>query len=167
MHSELASQDYSPLVTLMTADYLLTARDLAGWPGKFAPISYETLLRASFKLIESGSFENEVLVRELNILKEIAKQHGLLELFNILMVKTKRKLVVKEDIYGFAITNSLRFEGTELGINNIFDASLATNFVYKFYNKISIRGMFDFIRNTLMIVVRSRNTRKQALPKIN
>jgi glycosyltransferase involved in cell wall biosynthesis len=167
MHAELASQEYSPLVTLMTADYLLTARDLAGWPGKFAPISYETLLRASFKLIESGSFENEVLVRELNILKEIAKQHGLLELFNKLMVKTKRKLVVKEDIYGFAITNSLRFEGTELGINNIFDASLATNFVYKFYNKISIRGMFDFIRNTLMIVVRSKHTRREALPKIN
>lgn len=167
MHAELASQEYSPLVTLMTADYLLTARDLDGWPGKFVPISYEKLLRASFKLIESGSFENEVLVRELNILKEIANQHGLLDLFNKLMAKTKRKVSVMEDVYGFAVTSSIRFEGTELGINNIFDACLATNFVYKFYNKISINGMFDLIRNTLMIVVRSKKIRRESLPRIN
>jgi hypothetical protein len=33
----------------MTADYLLTARDLPGWPGKFDPISFEALIRISFK----------------------------------------------------------------------------------------------------------------------
>ena len=82
MHAELASQQYSPLITLMTADYLLTAQDLPGWPGKFTPISFEALIRASFKFIEKSPIANEVLVRELNILKEIAKQHGLLDLFN-------------------------------------------------------------------------------------
>ncbi|MCU0414693.1 MAG: glycosyltransferase [Ignavibacteriaceae bacterium] len=166
MHAELASQEYSPLVTLMTADYLLTARDLNGWPGKFVPISYEALLRASFKLIENSSFENEVLVRELNILKEIARQHDLLELFNQLMVRTKRKVFLMEDVYGFVITNSIRFEGTELGINNIFDASLATNFVYNFYNKISINEIFLFIRNTLRIIIRNMKIRRESLPNI-
>jgi glycosyltransferase involved in cell wall biosynthesis len=166
MHVELASQEYSPLVTLMTADYLLTARDLNGWPGKFVPISYEALLRASFKLIENGSFENEVLVRELNILKEIAKQHNLIELFNQLMVKTKRKIIIMEDVYGFVITNSIRFEGTELGINNIFDASLATNFVYNFYNKTSINKIFLFIGNTLRILIRNKKIRRESLPNI-
>ena len=43
MHSQLASQQYSPLETLMTADYLLTAKDLPGWNGKFTPISFEAL----------------------------------------------------------------------------------------------------------------------------
>ncbi len=167
MHAELASQQYSPLETLMTADYLLTAKDLPGWPGKFKPISFETLIQASFKLIENGSFENEVLVRELNILKEIAKQHNLLELFNQLMVKTKRKVIIMEDVYGFVITNSIRFEGTELGINNIFDASLATNFVYNFYNKISIKEIFVFIRNTLRILIRNKKYRRESLPQIN
>ncbi|MEO5991266.1 MAG: glycosyltransferase family A protein, partial [Ferruginibacter sp.] len=47
MHADLASQQYSPLITLMTADFLLTAQDLPGWPGKFPPISFESLLRAS------------------------------------------------------------------------------------------------------------------------
>jgi glycosyltransferase involved in cell wall biosynthesis len=166
MHAELASQEYSPLVTLMAADYLLTARDLPGWPGKFDPISFEALLRASFKLIENGSYESDVLIRELHILKEIAIQHNLLELFNRLMVKTKRKVFIVDDVYGFVITNSIRFEGKELGINNIFDASLATNFVYNFYNKISFKEVFVLIRNTLKLIIRNKKYKREALPQI-
>jgi hypothetical protein len=167
MHAELASQQYSPLETLMTADYLLTAKDLPGWPGKFAPISFEALIRASFKFIEKSPIENEVLVRELNILKEIAKQHGLLDLFNQLLATTKRKVVRKEDVYGFVITHSIRFEGTELGINNIFDASLATNFLYNFYNKISFKEIIAFIRNTCRILIRKKKYKVEHLPNIN
>ncbi|WP_395626792.1 glycosyltransferase family 2 protein [Daejeonella sp.] len=167
MHAKLASQQYSPLVTLMTADYLLTAQDLPGWPGKFAPISFDALIRASFKLIETSPSENEVLIRELNILKEIAKQHNLLDLFDKLFSTTKRKVVRKEEVYGFVITNSIRFEGTELGINNIFDASLATNFIYNFYNKISFKEMISFIRNTCRIFFRNKIFKMENLPKIN
>ena len=166
MHVELASQEYSPLVTLMTADYLLTARDLPGWPGKFKSISFDTLLRASFKLVENSSFEGEVLIRELKILKEIAKQHNLLDLFNKLMINTKRKIFLVGDVYDFVITNSIRFEGSELGIHNIFDASLATNFVYQFYNKISISTVFDLFKNTIKILVRSKKYKRDHLPKI-
>jgi glycosyltransferase involved in cell wall biosynthesis len=167
MHIELASQQYSPLSTLMTADYLLTARDLPGWPGKFEPISFKELIIASFKLLGRRPFENEVLVRELNILKEIAKQHDLLDLFNQLLATTKRKVVTNKDVYGFIITNSIRFEGTEVGINNIFDASLATNFIYNFYNKISLKEIFTIIRNTLKILIRSKKYKVEHLPNIN
>jgi glycosyltransferase involved in cell wall biosynthesis len=167
MHTKLASQQYSPLVTLMSADYLLTAQDLPGWPGKFAPISFDALIRASFKLIEESSSENEVLIRELNILKEIAKQHDLLGLFNKLLTTTKRKVVRKKEVYGFVITNSIRFEGTELGINNIFDASLATNFIYNFYNKISFKEIIELVRNTIRIIIRNKTYRLEHLPKIN
>jgi len=167
MHPELASQPYSPLVTLMTADYLLTARDLAGWPGKFKPFSYESLLKASFKFLEKSTFENEVLVRELKILREIAKQHDLLNLFNSLLKTTKRKVVREKNVYGFVITNSIRFEGKELGINNIFDASLATNFVYNFYNKFSLKLFIELIRNTYKVLKRSRKYKIEYLPKID
>jgi len=167
MHAKLASQQYSPLVTLMSADYLLTAQDLPGWPGKFPPISFDALIRASFKLIEESSFENEVLTRELYILKEIAKQHALLDLFNQLLTTTKRKVVRKKEVYGFLITNSIRFEGRELGIENIFDASLATNFVYNFYNKISFKEIIFFIRNTCKILIRNKSYKVEHLPKIH
>jgi hypothetical protein len=164
MHAELASQQYSPLQTLMTADFLLTARDLPGWPGKFKPISFETLIRESFKLIETKPFENELLVRELNILKEIAKQHKLLDLFNDLLATTKRKVVKTEDVYGFLITRSVRFEGTELRIHNIFDAALATNFAYNFYNKISFKELIAFFKNTYRVLIRSKQYKQEHLP---
>jgi glycosyltransferase involved in cell wall biosynthesis len=166
MHSQLASQPYSPLVTLMTADYLLTARDLPGWPGKFAPFSFEGLLRASFKLIEGGTFENEVLVRELVILREIAVQHNLIHLFNKLMKDVKRRVYLKDEVYGFVITNSIRFEGKELGVKNIFDAALATNFVYQFYNKFSLKFMISLFKNTIKILLRSKKYKLEELPKI-
>ena len=167
MHVELASQQYSPLVTLMTADFLLTARDLPGWPGKFSPISFEALIRATFKLIEKTTHKNELLVRELNILKEIAKQHNLLNLFNELLLTTKRKVVNGGEIYGFMITNSIRFEGTELGIRNIYDASLAVNFLYNFYKKISFKEIVSLIKNTIRVIKRNKTYKVERLPDIN
>jgi glycosyltransferase involved in cell wall biosynthesis len=167
MHTELASQQYSPLVTLMSADYLLTAQDLPGWPGKFPPLSFEKLIKATFKLIEETSYENEVLVRELNILKEIAKQHDLMDLFNYLMSTTKRKVIINNEVYGFVITNSIRFEGTQLGIDNIFDASLATNFIYNFYNRITFKEILNFIKNTCRLIIRHKNYKLENLPNIN
>lgn len=167
MHAELASQPYSPLETLMTADYLLTARDLPGWPGKFEPFSFESLIRASFKFMETNNYENEVLVRELKILREIAKQHDLTELFNSLLKTTKRKVVREKNVYGFVITNSIRFEGTEFGINNIYDASLATNFVYNFYNKFSFKLFIELIKNTYKVLRRSKKYKIEYLPKID
>lgn len=167
MHEQLASQQYSPLATLMTADYLLTAQDLPGWPGKFVPISFRALICASFKLMEKSSFENEVLIRELKILKEIAIQHDLLDLYNQLLTTSKRRVVRKEHIYGFAITNLVRFEGTELGINNIFDASLATNFVYNFYNRITIKAFVVFIKNTFKVLIRTKSYKVEKFPNIN
>jgi glycosyltransferase involved in cell wall biosynthesis len=166
MHHLLASEAYSPLVTLMTADYLLTAYDLPGWPGKFKPISFERLIRASFKLMNGGTFENEVLVRELHILKAIANQHNLDHLFFNLLKKPQKKIFIMDEVYGFAITNSIRFEGTELGVENIYDASLATNFVYRFYNRLSLQFLLGGLINSLRIVLRNKFYRKVNLPQI-
>lgn len=167
MHPELASQQYSPLEPLMTADYLLTARDLPGWPGKFKAFSFESLIRASFKFMERSSFENDVLVRELLILKEIAKQHNLIALFDELLDSTPRKVVRESEVYGFVITNSIRFEGKAIGINNVFDAALATNFIYNSYNKLSLPNFYSFIKNMIRVVLRSRNYKIEKLPKID
>jgi len=167
MHSELASQPYSPLVTLMTADYLLSARDLPGWPGKFEPFTYDALIKASFEFIKTSKFENEVLIRELKILREIAKLHDLLNLFEHLLKNTTRKSVRVDNVYGFVITNSIRFEGTELGINNIFDASLVTNFIYNFYNKFSLKLFIELIKNTYKVLRRRKKYNIEYLPKID
>lgn len=167
MHRDLASQPYSPLVTLMTADYLLTAADLPGWPGKCYEISFENLLIQTFKLLEKGYFEDSVLYRELNILREIAKQHNLLLLYDELMHKTKRRVVKKTNIYGAAISHSYRFDGSKIGISNIFEASQAVNFISNIGEKLSIGSFFKIFINSVKIVIRSRAYKVEKLPQIN
>lgn len=168
MHHELASQPYSPLTTLMTADYLLTARDLPGWPGKFKMFTFESLLRASFDVMANNPFADDVLERELKILREIAKQHNLLDLYDELIKNTKRKVFEKNDSgYGFLITHSVRFEGSKICVNNIFDACLAVNFVFNCNRNISIKGFLNFIGNMFKLVTSHKKYQLKDFPNNN
>ena len=165
MHNKLASQPYSPLEPLMTADYLLTALDLPGWPGieKIEKFSFERLIRCTFKYLESREYDDEVLNRELLILEQIAKQHDLLNLYNSLLVSTKRK-IKKKRIYGFFIANFIQFEGTQIGINNIFDASLAVPFVFHFCQISPLTLFLKFLLNSYNIIKREFIYKKKSLP---
>jgi len=168
MHKELASQPYSPLYTLMTADYLLTARDLPGWPGKFEMFTWDNLIRKTFELLARNPFMNEVLVRELKILKEIAIQHNELELFNKLLKTTKRKLVPEPIVDGFLVTSNIyEFNGTEMGINNVFDAALASKFAYESCNSISYKNFIRWIKRSFMVLMNRRNYKIEYLPNID
>lgn len=167
MHKELASQPYSPLQTLMTADYLLTARDLPGWPGKFEMFKWEDLLRVTFSKFVHGKWENEVLVRELRILREIAKQHDLLPLFDELYKKTKRKVVRTSTFSGFIVTRqSVMFAGKEVNMENIYDASLACNFAYHAFNMMSIKEFFRVMKRSFKTIMNTRNYKVESLPEI-
>lgn len=168
MHKDLASQQYSPLITLMTADYLLTARDLPGWPGKFEMFTWEHLIRKTIGMLERNPFANEVLVRELRILREIAKQHDQLELFEELLKNTKRKLRKEVQIDGFFMTkNVFEFNGDELGIKNIFDASLAVKFAYEAYNQYSLKFFVQWIKRTIKVLINDRKYTSSKLPHID
>ena len=168
MHKELASQQYSPLITLMTADYLLTARDLPGWPGKFKMFKFDDLIKATFQMLVKNPFDNEVLVRELKILREIARQHDMLDLFNDLLRNTKRKLVRTDVFDGMVITpNSVMYEGSGLGIENIFDAAIATPFAYHQYQKVSLKGGIHVMKRMFRTLKNGFNYKVEYLPNIN
>lgn len=167
MHRELASQPYSPLVTLMTADYLLTAHDLPGWPGQMPEISFEHLLKKSFEYMANSFYDISLLPRELKILREIARQHDLMSLFESLMKNTKKKEIEHKYVSGLAVTNSIRFPAKDVGINNIYDASLATNFVYEFLGKFSFKQCGEIIINNIKIVNQKYGYHKKTnLPNI-
>ena len=168
MHKDLASQPYSPLITLMTADYLLTAHDLPGWPGKFDMFTPEHLIRTTFKFLARNRFERDTLKREIKILREIAIQHNLLGLFNELMESTERKTVKEISADGFLVTpNVFEFNGTELGVYNIFDASLATKFAYEAYNQFSIKFFLNWFKRSWKVYQNKRNYFKEKLPAID
>lgn len=167
MHKELASQPYSPLHTLMTADYLLTARDLPGWPGKFDMFEWEHLLRRTFSFLVRAQFSNEVLIREMKILKEIAIQHNKLDLFESLLKSTKRKLVKEGVVDGFVVTkNVFEFNASKMNINNIFDAALATRFAYEHCNSLSLKFLLSWIKQTLNVIINQFQYKKENLPQI-
>lgn len=166
MHRELASQPYSPLITLMTADYLLTARDLPGWPGRFNCFTFDFLLKKAFSQISSTPYDDDVLSRELIILRNIAKQHNLLDLYEKLYKETIRKKPLAKVRHGFAVTHSYRFNGTQLGINNIYDACLAVNFAYRFCNLMSPKFFLGAFLRTFKIVMDKYKYTKSKLPII-
>lgn len=168
MHEQLASQPYSPIVTLMTADYLLTAKDLPGWPARdFVEISFEKLLRETFSFISESYYANETLIRELRIIHTIAEQHNLLPLFSELYHSTKKIVPNGKLKKSFTITRSLRFEGKEIGVNNIFDASLAVPFIYNFASKFNIKRLIEGLYNGIFTLISMRKHTWESLPEID
>ena len=133
MHFELAEQPYSPLITLMTVDYLLTARDLPGWPGVFPEINFREVLIKAIKELSHGLYGEERICRELSILNKIAEKHGLGDFF-IDRVKHSKRYVKKTPFEGDGINTSAFFlDADKYKINDIFDASYAVQNIYQFY----------------------------------
>lgn len=168
MHAELASQPYSPFIELMSADYLLTARDLPGWPGKFEMFKFEDLIKACFKMLEKTPYENEVLIREMRIVREIAKQHGLLDLFNDLYVKTKRKITKQRKFQGFLLTPRTIIMGNEdIGINNVYEAAMVTPALYKLSHKVSSISLKDIVKRFIEIKKANNDYSLEGLPQLD
>ena len=168
MHKELASQPYSPLVTLMTADYLLTAKDLPGWPGAFDMFAWDELIKKTFDYMARVSYESETLVRELKILREIAVYHNELPLFERLQKETTRRLVTEYTPDGFIVTSNIfEFNGTDMGIHNIYDAAMATTFAFEACNQLSLRFFTSWIKRSWKVLRNSKKYREEKLPVID
>ena len=155
MHRELASQSYSPLITLMTLDYLLTARDLPGWPGSFPPINYRQVLQNGLKELAHGLYGEERIGRELRILNQIAEMHGLGEFFQGTVrrahQKKKRSFFVGSGINA----NSFLLDGFLYNLHNIFDAAYAAQNLYQAYSDLKLTSLVKIIARSLMFRFRA------------
>jgi hypothetical protein len=126
MHPELACQPYSPLITLMTADFLLHARDLPGWPGRVPAIDYDALLAKAIGELSHGLYSGDRLARELGILLNIAEQHGRAELFRRL-VRNGKRFAPKLPFSGSGMRpGQILFDGVSFGVHDIVDAAFFT-----------------------------------------
>ena len=149
MHQELASQPYSPLITLMTADYLMTARDLQKWDNTILGIDYKSLLQKSIIELSQGIYDEARIGRELKILKQIAIQHDLVDYFYMLVNKTKRKKT-RKPFKGDGISPKIVFSNaTLLGLDNIFDASYGAKIIYAQISRFNAKYFFKILYNSL------------------
>jgi len=124
MHAELASQPYSPLIPLMTADFLLTARDLPGWPGRFPALDMWRVLSKAVSELQDGTLAQERVGRELGILAAIADHHGLGARFRALVASSRRN--ARRALEGTAISPArVYIDADALGVRTVYDAAHA------------------------------------------
>jgi len=159
MHELLAFQPYSPLITLMTADYLLKARDLDGWPGVFPDLDFKNLLNKGFKELSDAFYSEDRIHRELDILMAIASRHGLMNYFNYLLKNTNRKKYHIREFRGISIgPRSLGIDSSFVKITNIRDASNASYTLYHLLQSLSIKIFFSMFYQTFKYLFKSRIT---------
>jgi hypothetical protein len=155
MHRELAEQPYSPLITLMTADYLLTAKDLPGWPGEFPTIDYRQVLTNGIKELAHGMYGDERISRELAILNQIAEKHGLGEFYREKVRGTNRHRK-RSHFEGTGINaRAFLLDADKYNIHNIFDASYAAQYLYQGYLDLSIASLGKIVFRSVMYRFRS------------
>jgi hypothetical protein len=147
MHKDLASQPYSPLITLMTVDYLLTARDLSGWVDLPFNIDYRDVIVKSIAELKNGLWSQDKLSREIKIVYEIAKFHNLETLFNQTLARGGRDL--RSPLTGNAISSKMIFiDSAHLGVKNIFDAAFAAYSAHNIFPNIGVGLIKSFILNS-------------------
>lgn len=138
MHRDLASQPYSPLIALMTADYLLTAKDLPGWPGQVPAIDFKNLLLRGLKELANGLYAADRVSRELVILHNIARHHGF-ESFFRQKVREMRRGRSRKPLEGNGIApTQVLLDCDMFQIQNIFDAAYVSNFLYQVQSKVTL-----------------------------
>jgi glycosyltransferase involved in cell wall biosynthesis len=148
MHSELCSQPYSPLISLMTADYLLTAKDLPGWPGGIPKINYQSLISKALAELEDGLFAEDRVSRELLIIYRIAEQHGLSEYFYKKLKVARRNK--RKTLEGNALSTRLIYlDANEYKIYNVFDAAYVANYFYQVGTKVSFLMFWEMCINSI------------------
>jgi glycosyltransferase involved in cell wall biosynthesis len=154
MHVDLGKQPYSPLISLMTADYLLTARDLPDWPGIFSSIDYRNVLLKSLEELKDGLFSEKRIARELKILYGVAEYHGLADFFLKKVREAKRNK--RETLEGSAISPSrLYLDAKQFGINNVFDASYVAHYWHQIVPKFTLSTFSKIITNSFAYRIKS------------
>jgi hypothetical protein len=149
MHPELASQPYSPLISVMTADYLLTARDLPGWPGQFPSIDFRNLLLKGIRELADGLYAEDRINRELGILHRIAKHHGM-ETFFLDRVKAARRYKFRKPYVGNGITPSQVLLDCQMyGIHDIFDAAYVAHYAQSLLHKTTLGTLGRVVKDSI------------------
>lgn len=155
MHRDLASQPYSPLITLMTVDYLLTAKDLPGWDGSFPPIDYRRVIARGLNELAHGFYGDERIGRELRILNQIATYHGLSDFFQK-MVRRSVRDPKRTPFEGSGINRSaLLLDGHDYNLHDIVDAAYAATYLHRAYSDTKPGALMKILCRSLVYRLRA------------
>jgi glycosyltransferase involved in cell wall biosynthesis len=129
MASQLGSTPYSPLISLMTADFIFQTDNIFHH-GCSKLINFDNLINRAVKELCLGSFSAAKIQREMEIIHEIAELHDRVGYLKLLCSKLRRK---GDPIFaGDMISpNFLIMDAPRRKIFNVYDAS---KFVFDYRN---------------------------------
>jgi glycosyltransferase involved in cell wall biosynthesis len=152
LHKKMGAVNYSPLISLMTADFLLMSNDI----NKTSyTIDFKNLIEKAFKELQDGLFSEDNLSRELVIIYNIAIKTDNLQLFKKLL-KTKRRnnrYVFEGD--GFS-PRQVYINANEHNVFNIFDASYFFHTTFNAKSRFKLRILFKAFFSSLKYAWASR-----------
>ncbi len=122
MHRDLGSAPYSPLITLMTADYLLRAVDLPGWQGT-SSVDYRRVISMAIRELSHGLYAPERVVREMEIIRTIAQYHKIDKIFLNSAIKIRKSNCNHPFRGDGSNMKSIFIDCAGHGINGILDAA--------------------------------------------
>lgn len=132
MHAKLGGQAYSPLIALMTADFLYMASDLKGWLHEQPQIVPSNMLNKALIELSHGIYSDSRMPRELEILKAISKHLDHESCYEGLLSKISKKKshlkFSKSGLNHYATFIDL----SDTGINNVYAASIAAQAIIQF-----------------------------------
>lgn len=138
MAAQLASAPYSPLIALMTADFIFQTDDIFKH-GRSAIISIESLIQKSLDGLADGLFVASKIKRELDIICEVAKFHNKFAFFETEIARVRRNS--RQLLAGDAISAAqIYLDGDCRGLDNVSDAA---RFVKKYRNSPRIYTKFN------------------------
>jgi hypothetical protein len=147
MHRELGSLPYSPLIALMTADYLLTAADLPGWPGPKPVLEMRDVLLKGLAELRDGLYPEDRIARQLSILDGVARHHGLEDFFRQQVATARRNR--RQTLEGNAVSPTrVYLNATKLGIENVFDAAYFAYFAHSLSGAANMTAVWRAIVNS-------------------
>ena len=105
LHEKLGTAPYSPLISIMTADFLLTAKDLPGWPGHVDNVDIRRVVDKALREAADGLMDESKALRELKIISIICSHTALDDFFEQRIKKVRRNF--RKTLKGDAISPRL------------------------------------------------------------
>ena len=145
MHKNLGSIPYSPLITLMTADFIYTSNEINFKKIRITP---KKIIENSLSELQDGLYGEEKISRELNIISLYSKH---VNEYNFFLKQLKSKRRNKRYVYeGDGISpNLLYLNSSKLNVTIIYEASYYIKYFIQSYNVYNLKVIFKTLVSSI------------------
>lgn len=144
LHKNLGGIDYSPLISMMSADFLYTANEINNISTE---IDAKKLIINCINELRLGSFGSDKIKRELKILSAFAKKYNETEFFQKQLEKKRNKQYIFEGD-GLSL-KQIYFDADKMNISNVYEASYFIYNLNNVYSRFTIKNLLNALSSSI------------------